>query len=265
MNLKIMNQHKLIDRFSLEGQVALVTGASSGLGEHFAYVLAEAGARVVVTARRTDRINHLVEQIKAKGWQAVAVPIDVTDAKSVADCFEHATQAFGVPDIVVNNAGVTVTKAAIDQTVQDWNQVIDTNLKGCWLVATEAARRLISAQKSGSIINIASILGERVAASVGPYAISKAGVIQATKVMALEWARHNIRVNALLPGYIRTELNSEFLDSPLGVKLQQKIPSRQFGNVQDLSGPLLLLASDAGSAMSGSTLEVDRSHLVSSL
>jgi NAD(P)-dependent dehydrogenase (short-subunit alcohol dehydrogenase family) len=265
MNLKIMNQHKLIDRFSLESRVALVTGASSGLGEHFAYVLAEAGARVVVTARRTDRINHLVEQIKAKGWQAVAVPIDVTDAKSVADCFEHAMQAFGVPDIVVNNAGVTVTKAAIDQTVQDWNQVIDTNLKGCWLVATEAARRLISAQKSGSIINIASILGERVAASVGPYAISKAGVIQATKVMALEWARHNIRVNALLPGYIRTELNSEFLDSPLGVKLQQKIPSRQFGNVQDLSGPLLLLASDAGSAMSGSTLEVDRSHLVSSL
>jgi NAD(P)-dependent dehydrogenase (short-subunit alcohol dehydrogenase family) len=265
MSQNTMNRHKLIDRFNLDGHVALVTGASSGLGEHFAYVLAEAGARVVVTARRTDRINQLVEQIQAKGQHAVAVPIDVTDAHSIADCFERATQSFGLPDIVVNNAGVTVTKAAIDQTVQDWNQVIDTNLKGCWLVATEAARRLISAQKPGSIINIASILGERVAASVGPYAISKAGVIQATKVMALEWARYGIRVNALLPGYIRTDLNSEFLDSPLGVKLQQKIPSRQFGNVHDLSGPLLLLASDAGSAMSGSTLEVDRSHLVSSL
>jgi len=260
-----MNQKKLIDRFNLEGHVALVTGASSGLGYHFVCVLAEAGARVVVTARRNDLINQLVEHIKAKGQNAVAVPIDVTDAQSVTDCFEQATQVFGVPDIVVNNAGVTVTKAAIDQTVHDWNQVIDTNLKGCWLVATEAARRLISAQKPGCIINIASILGERVAASVGPYAISKAGVIQATKVMALEWARYGIRVNALLPGYMRTELNSEFLNSPLGVKLQQKIPSRQFGDVEDLSGPLLLLASEAGSAMSGSTIEVDRSHLVSSL
>jgi NAD(P)-dependent dehydrogenase (short-subunit alcohol dehydrogenase family) len=219
----------------------------------------------VVTARRTDRINLLVDQIKSKGQMAVAVPIDVTDATSVANCFEQASQSFGVPDIVVNNAGVTVTKAAIDQSVEDWNQVIDTNLKGCWLVATEAARRLIGAQKSGCIINIASILGERVAASVGPYAISKAGVIQATKVMALEWARHGIRANALMPGYIRTDLNRDFLDSPLGIKLQQKIPSRQFGCVDDLSGPLLLLASDAGAAMSGATIEVDRSHLVSSL
>ena len=260
-----MNQKKLIDCFSLEGQVALVTGASSGLGMHFATVLAEAGARVVVTARRKDRINQLVENIKAKGQHAVAVPIDVTDEHSVTECFEQAAQVFGVPNIVVNNAGATVTKAAIDQTVQDWNQVIDTNLTGCWLVATEAARHLIAAKKSGCIINIASILGERVAASVGPYAISKAGVIQATKVMALEWARYGIRVNALLPGYVRTELNSEFLGSPLGLKLQQKIPTRQFGELHDLSGPLLLLASEAGSAMSGSTLEVDRSHLVSSL
>lgn len=260
-----MNQKKLIDCFNLDGQVALVTGASSGLGAHFATVLAEAGARVVVAARRNDRIHQLVENIKAKGQHAEAVTIDVTDVQSIANCFEQATQVFGVPNIVVNNAGVTVTKAAIDQTVQDWNQVIDTNLKGCWLVATEAARRLIASKKSGCIINIASILGERVAASVGPYAISKAGVIQATKVMALEWARYGIRVNALLPGYIRTELNSEFLDSPLGLKLQKKIPSQQFGDVQDLSGPLLLLASEAGSAMSGSTLEVDRSHLVSSL
>ena len=260
-----MNQLTLMNRFSLAGRIALVTGASSGLGEHFAAVLAEAGAQVVVTARRIDRINLLVDQLKAKGQLATAVAIDVTDAQSVATCFEQASQVFGVPDIVVNNAGVTVTKAAIDQSVEDWNQVIDTNLKGCWLVATEAARRLIGAQKSGCIINIASILGERVAASVGPYAISKAGVIQATKVMALEWARYGIRANALMPGYIRTDLNRDFLDSPLGIKLQQKIPSRQFGCVDDLSGPLLLLASDAGAAMSGATIEVDRSHLVSSL
>ena len=260
-----MNQLTLMNRFSLAGRVALVTGVSSGLGEHFAAVLAEAGAQVVVTARRIDRINLLVDQLKAKGQMATAIAIDVTDAQSVATCFEQASQVFGVPDIVVNNAGVTVTKAAIDQSVEDWNQVIDTNLKGCWLVATEAARRLIGAQKSGCIINIASILGERVAASVGPYAISKAGVIQATKVMALEWARYGIRSNALMPGYIRTDLNRDFLDSPLGIKLQQKIPSRQFGCVDDLSGPLLLLASDAGAAMSGATIEVDRSHLVSSL
>ena len=188
-----MSSTPLIDRFSLQGKVALVTGASSGLGEHFAHVLADAGATVVVAARRLDRLTSLVQRI----GQAHATEMDVTDVQSVCMAFQWCLDNVGLPEIVINNAGTTVTKAAVDQTEQDWDQVMNTNLKGCWLVATEAARRLIAAQRSGSIINIASILGERVTAGVGPYAISKAGVIQATKVMALEWARHRIRVNAL--------------------------------------------------------------------
>ena len=251
--------------FSLKGKVALVTGASSGLGRHFAHVLANAGAHVLASARRQDRLVALCEEIGQTGGKATAVALDVTDPKSVSACFDACEKAAGVPDIIVSNAGTTVTKMAVDQTPEDFDQVINANLKGCWLVDTEAARRLIAAQKPGSIINIASILGARVAAAVGPYTISKAGVIQATKAMALEWARYNIRVNALLPGYVRTEINAAFLDSAAGDKLRMRIPSRRFNELDDLTGPLLLLASDAGRAMSGATVEVDSGHLVSGL
>ena len=253
------------DLFNLNSKIALVTGASSGLGWHFAKVLAAAGAHVVVAARRKVRLQALCDEIAADGGKASAVTLDVTDAQSVTACFNACEKVAGVPDIVVSNAGTTITKMAVDQTPEDFDQVMNANLRGCWLVDTEAARRLIAAQKPGSIINIASILGERVAAAVAPYAISKAGVIQATKAMALEWARYGIRVNALLPGYVRTELNGEFLDSDIGEKLRKRIPSRRFSQVTDLEGPLLLLASDAGQAMSGSTLEVDGAHLVSGL
>lgn len=251
--------------FRLDGKVALVTGASSGLGRHFAKVMAQAGAHVVVAARRKERLEALCADIVAADGRASAVTLDVTDAKSVAQCFDACEKVAGVADIVISNAGTTVTKMAIDQTPDDFDQVMNANLRGCWLVDTEAARRLIAAQKPGSIVNIASILGARVAAAVAPYAISKAGVIQATKAMALEWARHGIRVNALLPGYVRTELNSEFLDSEVGDKLRMRVPSRRFNELVDLDGPLLLLASDAGRAMSGATVEVDSGHLVSGL
>ncbi len=253
------------NQFRVDGKVALITGASSGLGWHFACVLANAGAHVMVAARRTDRLATLCEHIRASGAQATAVELDVTAASSVARCFDQCEKAGAIPDIIVSNAGTTVTKMAIDQTPEDFDQVINANLRGCWLVDTEAARRLIGAQKSGSIINIASILGARVAAAVGPYSISKAGVIQATKAMALEWARYGIRVNALLPGYVRTEINAEFLDSPAGDKLRMRIPSRRFNDLDDLTGPLLLLASSAGRAMTGATVEVDGGHLVSGL
>lgn len=251
--------------FRLDGKVALVTGASSGLGAHFAKVLAQAGAHVVLAARRKERLNALCAEILANGGRASAVTLDVTRAASVSACFDDCEKVAGVADIVVSNAGTTVTKMAVDQTPEDFDQVMNANLRGCWLVDTEAARRLIAAQKSGSIINIASILGARVAAAVAPYSISKAGVIQATKAMALEWARFGIRVNALLPGYVRTELNAEFLDSEVGQKLRMRIPSRRFNELHDLDGPLLLLASDAGRAMSGATVEVDSGHLVSGL
>ena len=253
-----------IDRFRLEGCLALVTGASSGLGMHFARLLADAGARVAVAARRADKLQSVVDGIEQSGGQARALALDVTNATSVRACFD-ALSSWGVPDIVVNNAGITVTRPLLQQTEEDFDQVLDTNLKGCWLVATEAARRMVGAGHGGSIVNVASILGERVAGGVAPYAISKAGVVQATKAMALELARYRIRVNALLPGYVVTDLNRDFLASEAGQKLQARIPSRRFGQMTDLDGPLLLLASDAGAAMSGATLAVDGAHLVNSL
>lgn len=255
---------KAIDRFRLDGRVVLVTGASSGLGTHFAQLLAEAGARVAVAARRTDKLQSVVDAIVQAGGQARALSLDVSDAASVRACFD-ALASWGAPDVVVNNAGVTVTRPLLEQTEEDFDHVLDTNLKGCWLVATEAARRMVAAGQGGSIVNVASILGERVAGGVAPYAISKAGVIQSTKAMALELARHRIRVNALLPGYVVTDLNRDFLTSEAGDKLRSRIPSRRFGEMSDLDGPLLLLASDAGAAMSGATVAVDGAHLVGSL
>ncbi len=246
-----------ISRFGLRGKLALVTGASSGLGTHFAQVLA-------VAARRADKLQGVVDAIAAQGGEARAFALDVTDNASVRACFD-ALGAWGLPDVVVNNAGVTVTRPLLEQTEDDFDHVLDTNLKGCWLVATEAARRMAASGQGGSIVNVASILGERVAGGVAPYAISKAGVVQATKAMALELARHRIRVNALLPGYVVTDLNRDFLVSEAGDKLRSRIPSRRFGELGDLDGPLLLLASDAGAAMSGATLAVDGAHLVSSL
>lgn len=258
-----MNPHHL-QKFRLDGQVALVTGASSGLGAHFARLLSSCGARVALAARRVDRLESLVDEIRERGGEARAVALDVADSTSVGRCFDTLDD-WGPVQLIVNNAGVSVTKPLLQQTEADWDAVVDTNLKGCWLVATEAARRMVAGGRTGSIVNVASILGERVAGGVAPYAISKAGVIQATKAMALELARHGIRVNALLPGYVVTDLNRDFLESAAGQKLQARIPSRRFSSPEDLDGPMLLLASAAGSAMSGSTLAVDGAHLVSSL
>ncbi|MEG0199985.1 MAG: SDR family oxidoreductase, partial [Comamonas sp.] len=247
-----------------DGRIVLITGASSGLGMHFASLLAAAGARVAVAARRADKLLSVVDSITQAGGEARALSLDVTDGASVRQCLDELA-SWGAPDVLVNNAGVTVTRPLLEQTEADFDSVLDTNLKGNWLVATEAARRMVAAGQGGSIINVASILGERVAGGVAPYAISKAGVIQATKAMALELARHRIRVNALLPGYVVTDLNRDFLHSDAGDKLRVRIPSRRFGEMTDLDGPLLLLASDAGAAMSGSTVAVDGAHLVSSL
>jgi len=251
--------------FSLTGRTALVTGASSGIGRHMAHTLAQAGAHIIVAARRTDKLQTLVEEIQVAGAQANAVSLDVTNAESVKACFDQI-ESFGlVADIVISNAGTTVAKSALDHTEEDWDSVIDTNLKGCWMIDTEAARRLVKHKKKGSIINISSILGERVAGAVVAYATSKAGVIQFTKAHALEFARYGIRVNAILPGYVVTDLNSDFLSSEAGKKLESRVPFRRFCQMEDLDGPLLLLASDAGQAMTGTAIPVDWGHLVSSL
>ena len=253
------------DLFGLEGRKALITGASSGLGRHFALTLAKAGATVIAAARGADKLADLVNELQALGARAHAVSIDVTSEASVRGAFDHIAEIARVADVIVNNAGVTMTKPALQQSEQDWDAVIDTNLKGGWLVAQEAARRMVAAKVSGSIINVASILGERVAGGVAPYAISKAGLIQATKALALELARYDIRVNAILPGYIVTDINREFLESEAGERLRTRIPTRRFGQLTDLDGPLLLLASAAGAHMTGAVLAVDGGHLVSSL
>ena len=253
------------DRFSLAGRVALVTGASSGLGRHFARTLAQAGASVVVAARRADKLADVVAEVQALGRKALALPMDVTDAASVKAAFDTLAAQGLVADIVVNNAGVAVSRPLLDQTEADWDCVVDTNLKGAWLVAQEAARRLVAAGLPGSIVNIASITGERVAGGVAPYCASKAGLIQLTRAMALELARAQIRVNALAPGYVVTELNQDFLASSAGERLRARIPQQRFGHMAELDGPLLLLASGAGAFITGSVLAVDGGHLVSSL
>lgn len=253
------------DLFSMLGKLVLVTGASSGLGKHFAQVLAQAGATVLLTARNVEKLQQVLEQIQASGAVAHAVAMDVSNSSSVKNAMAQIVKQYGVPDVLVNNAGQSIAKPMLEQTEEDWDQILDTNLKGCWLVGTELARALAAAGKPGSIVNIASILGERVGGAVGPYAISKAGLVQATKAMALELARYNIRVNAILPGYVATDMNSEFLASELGDKLRKRIPTRQFCELSDLTGPLLLLASNAGTGMTGACVAVDRGHLVSAL
>jgi len=250
--------------FRLDAKTAFVTGASGGIGKHCAILLAQAGAKVAIASRRIAQLQNVVDEITYLGGQAKAFELDVTNKKSVVKCFDEMMM-WSLPTIVINNAGMSINRKLLDQTEEDWDSVIDTNLKGSWLVATEAARRMVASSTSGSIVNIASILGERVIGGVAPYVISKAGVIQSTKVMALELARHQIRVNALLPGYVITDLNRDFLLSEAGQKILARIPSRRFNNLEDLNGPLLLLASDASSAMTGATIAVDSGHLINGL
>lgn len=252
--------------FDLTGHVALVTGASSGLGEHFAKVLAEAGAKVIVAARRVDRLEALVAKIKSAGGEAAAVAMDVTDPASVAKGFDDAEKFFGVADILINNAGVAKSGTFLKSQEEDWDFVVDTNLKASWRVARVFSERLVKAKKEGSIVNIASMLGLGVGYGESLYATSKAGVVQLTKHMALELIRNNIRVNALCPGYFETELNTDYFHSERGqAYIQNNIPGKRLGQLDELSGPLLLLASGAGSFVNGIALAVDGGHLVRSL
>jgi len=252
----------MTDSFDLSGRVALVTGASGGLGRHFAGVLAQAGATVGVCARRTDEIAITVTGIETAGGKAVAVEMDVNSKDSVEDVVEEQA---GPVTVVVNNAGVASGKLALDMSEDDWDQVMDTNLKGAWTVAQEAAKRMSAAETGGVIVNIASVLGLRVSKGVVPYAVSKAGLIQMTKALALELAVHDIRVNALAPGYVETDLTRDYLASDVGKALLKRIPQRRPANMSELDGPLLLLCSDASSYMTGAVLAVDGGHLVSSL
>jgi NAD(P)-dependent dehydrogenase (short-subunit alcohol dehydrogenase family) len=251
--------------FDVHDQHILVTGGSSGFGRHFAQLLATNGAKVTLAARRAEALKSAVDEIKDAGGKAQSVVLDVTVADKIDAVMAEAEAAFGPIRGVVNNAGVTATKPALQQDERSWNSVIDTNLKGVWLVAQAAAKRMVENKVKGSIVNIASILGLRVAGAVAPYAISKAGVIQMTKALALEWARYGIRVNALAPGYFVTELNDDFFQSDAGQALIKRVPQRRLGELTELDGPLLLLISNAGSFMTGSVVTVDGGHMVSGL
>jgi len=252
--------------FSLKGKVVLVTGASSGLGAHFAQVVSGAGAKVVIAARRVERLQALAEQLRAQGGEVIAVALNVTLRASVEAAFELAQQTFGVVDVVINNAGVGGAVKALEVTEQDWSTMISTNLDGVWRVAQCAAQRMAKEGKGGSIINIASILGERVGTGLSHYCAAKAGVLQLTKALALEFARYDIRVNAIAPGYFQTEMNDGYFNSEKGqAYIKSAVPMRKLGQLEQLEGPLLLLASAAGSFMTGATLAVDGGHLVSSL
>lgn len=251
--------------FHLKNRVALITGASSGLGKHFASTLARAGAAVAVCARRVEKMQDLVAALQDQGVRAIAVGMDVSDSSSVQAGYDVIEQTLGTVDVIINNAGVASTQFVLEHDETSWDQVIDTNLKGAWLVAQEGAKRMVNAQVGGSIVNIASILGERVAGGAASYAASKAGLIQLSKAMALELARYRIRVNAIAPGYVATDLNKDFLASDAGQRLMKRIPQRRFATPEELDGAMLLLASNAGSYITGSVLAVDGGHLVSSL
>jgi NAD(P)-dependent dehydrogenase (short-subunit alcohol dehydrogenase family) len=252
-------------RFDLEGKVALVTGASSGLGVHFARTLASAGASVAIAARRAERLATLQAELEAGGAKAAAVSLDVQSGEAVRTAFDAVERTLGKLDIVVNNAGISIVKPALTMPEQDWDAVVDTNLRGAWLVAQTAGQRWVAAQRPGSIVNIASILGLRTIGQVAPYNASKAGLIHLTRALAMEWARYEIRVNAICPGYIETEMNSDFWKTDGGKRLIERIPQRRIGKPEHLDGALLLLASEAGAFMTGSVLTVDGGHTVSSL
>jgi NAD(P)-dependent dehydrogenase (short-subunit alcohol dehydrogenase family) len=252
-------------RADLSGKVALVTGASSGLGLHMAKTLARAGAKVALAARRLERVEAEARALADEGATAVAVPLDVTDPASVEAAVARVRDALGPATILVNNAGIAHTDRALELTPETFREVVATNLEGAFYVARAAARAMIEAGVGGSIVNVASILGLRVAGRVAAYAASKAGLVRLTEALALEWARHGIRVNALAPGYVETDLNREFLSSEAGQALRARIPQRRFGRLEDLDGPLLLLASDASAYVTGATIVVDGGHLVSSL
>lgn len=244
----------------LTGKSALITGASGGLGLHFAGVLACHGVAVTLAARRLEAVKQACDQLSEAGANAIAVRMDVCDAASVSQAIDG--KSF---DILVNNAGVSGAGYAADLPENDWDQVLDTNLKGTFLVAQAVARGMRASGNGGAIINIASILGHRVAGNLSSYATSKAGVIQLSKSLALEWARDGIRVNALCPGYIETDINRDFFLTEPGQALIKRIPQRRLGRPDELDGALLLLASSAGSYITGSTIEIDGGHLVSSL
>lgn len=255
------------DPFEIEsnGRVALVTGASSGIGEHLALLLARRGYRLALAARRVANLSTTADCCRAAGATEVETfSMDVMSAAGIEGTMETIASRFGRVDLLVNNAGIAGGAMALDTSVEQFDAIMATNVRGAWLVATAVAR-LMRNSGGGDIVNIASILGLRVANAVAPYAMSKAAVIQMTRALALEWARHEIRINALAPGYIETELNSSFFATEAGQAMVRRIPQRRLGQLSDLDAPFLLLATGASRYLTGAVLTVDGGHHISSL
>ncbi|MFK7889888.1 MAG: SDR family NAD(P)-dependent oxidoreductase [Granulosicoccus sp.] len=250
---------------SLEQRIALVTGASSGLGEHFSKILAAAGATVVVCARRADRLSQLADSITQTGGKAIAMPMDVTSEQSVQETLAQAEKDVGVLSVLINNAGIADARTFLKTDEQSWRNTLDVNLDGAWRVAHAATAHMVRHEQAGCVVNIASILGLRVGFGTSAYAVSKAAVVQMTKAMALELGPKGIRVNALCPGYIETEINSDYFATEAGQAYIKTTPAGRTGTLDELTGPLLLLCSDAGSFINGVALPVDGGHLISSL
>jgi 3-oxoacyl-[acyl-carrier protein] reductase len=253
---------KAADLFSLKDRVALVTGASSGLGVQFARALADNGAAVALVARRADRLLDLQASIEASGGRALAIEADVTDRAAMTGAFDAAEKAFGTVTILVNNAGIAQSGRATDMSAEEWRKVLSVDLDAVFFWAQEAARRMLAAKQQGAIVNIASVLGLGVAKGVAAYATAKAGVIQMTRALAVELAFKGVRVNAIAPGWFVTEMNDDYLMSEAGAAIKREIPMGRFGQEGELNGALLLLASDAGSYITGVTIVVDGGQVV---
>ena len=252
---------KASDIFDLKGRVAMVTGASSGLGRRFAEVLAANGAAVALVARRADRLKELQAKIEKSGGKAIAIEADVLDRAAMARAFDQAEKALGTVTILVNNAGVAHSTRATDVTEEEWRRIVGTNLDAVFFWAQEAAKRMLAANKKGAIVNIASVLGFGVSKGTIAYSTAKAGVIQMTKALGLELAFKGVRVNAIAPGWFVTEINRDYLTGA-GAALTRDIPVGRFGQDGDLDGALLLLVSDAGSYIAGATIVVDGGQMV---
>lgn len=248
--------------YGLDGKVAFVTGATSGLGRQFSLALAGAGARVVVSGRRRERLDALVREIEDMGGSALALPLDVTNLAAVRDGVVEAERTLGPIWVLVNNSGVAQIKKIVDVTSDDFDWIMGTNLKAPYFLAQTVARHMIEGNRAGRIINIASMGGLRPLGQASLYSISKAGVIHMTRSMALEWARHNINVNAICPGYILTEMNADWFESEPGKRLMNSFPRRRVGTDTDLNGLLLLLASEQSAFITGSAISADDGQLL---
>jgi len=254
-----------MNNLNLNGQVAMVTGASSGIGAHLAKTPAAQGCSVGIAARRQSRLEALAEEIRSTGGKVVAVTMDVSDRDSISDALDAIEAEIGTVEILINNAGMAGTHGFLNAPEEETAQVFAVNKTAVWDVAQMVSQRLVREGKAGSIINISSITGLRAVGGASSYAVSKAAVAHMTRIQALELARHNIRVNAIAPGYFHTELTDDFLSSDAGAKLAKRIPMKRTGQISELDGPLLLLASDASSFMTGTVVPVDGGHLLSSL